>query len=56
MNILRTCLLGSAAALVLGSALAQHPKEFPPIDVGVVGAGEHSGQLGLVLERLAVML
>lgn len=41
------------AGVALGAAMAQHPKEFPPIDVGVVGAGEHSGQLGLVLERLA---
>ena len=41
------------AGVALGAAMAQHPKEFPPIDVGVVSAGEHSGQLGLVLERLA---
>lgn len=35
------------------SALAQHPKEFSPIYVAVIGAGENSGSLGLVLERLA---
>jgi general secretion pathway protein F len=35
------------------SALAQHPQEFSAIFVGVIGAGEHSGNLGLVLERLA---
>lgn len=34
-------------------ALAQHPKEFTPIFVAVIGAGEQSGNLGLVLERLA---
>jgi len=34
-------------------ALAQHPREFTPIYVGVIGAGEQSGNLGLVLERLA---
>lgn len=34
-------------------ALAQHPKEFTPIYVAVIGAGEQSGNLGLVLERLA---
>ena len=34
-------------------ALAQHPKEFSPIFVAVIGAGENSGKLGLVLERLA---
>jgi general secretion pathway protein F len=34
-------------------ALAQHPREFSPIFVAVVGAGEQSGQLGTVLERLA---
>jgi len=35
------------------AALAQHPGEFSPIFVAVIGAGEHSGSLGLVLERLA---
>ena len=34
-------------------ALAQHPREFSAIYVAVVGAGEQSGNLGLVLERLA---
>ena len=34
-------------------ALAMHPKEFSPIFVAVIGAGENSGKLGLVLERLA---
>lgn len=37
----------------LAAALAQHPREFSSIFVAVIGAGEHSGQLGLVLERLA---
>ncbi len=34
-------------------ALAQHPREFSAIYVAVIGAGENSGNLGLVLERLA---
>lgn len=34
-------------------ALAQHPREFTPIYVAVIGAGEQSGNLGQVLERLA---
>ena len=34
-------------------ALAQHPREFTDIFVAVIGAGEQSGNLGLVLERLA---
>jgi general secretion pathway protein F len=37
----------------LASALAQHPREFSATYCAVVGAGEHSGNLGLVLERLA---
>ena len=37
----------------LATALAQHPREFGGIFVAVIGAGEHSGKLGLVLERLA---
>ena len=36
-----------------GRALAQHPREFEPIYTAVIGAGEQSGHLGLVLERLA---
>ena len=35
------------------TALAQHPREFGSTYCAVVGAGEHSGNLGLVLERLA---
>ena len=34
-------------------ALAQHPLAFSPMYRAVIAAGEHSGQLGLVLERLA---
>ena len=34
-------------------ALSQHPREFPAVFVGVVAAGEHSGNLGKVLESLA---
>ncbi|WP_114968860.1 type II secretion system inner membrane protein GspF [Rhodoferax ferrireducens] len=34
-------------------ALGLHPREFSAIFVAVIGAGEQSGKLGLVLERLA---
>ncbi|PZP95583.1 MAG: type II secretion system protein GspF [Variovorax paradoxus] len=34
-------------------ALARHPREFTPIYTAVIGAGEQSGHLGLVLDRLA---
>jgi len=34
-------------------ALAQHPREFSDIFIAVIGAGEQSGHLGGVLERLA---
>jgi len=34
-------------------ALSQHPAEFTDIYCSVIGAGEQSGSLGLVLERLA---
>ena len=34
-------------------ALGQHPREFSAIYTGVIAAGEQSGQLGSVLERLA---
>ncbi|ODS70907.1 MAG: type II secretion system protein GspF [Acidovorax sp. SCN 68-22] len=41
------------AGAPFAKALAQHPREFSDIYCAVIGAGEHSGQLGLVLERLA---
>ena len=37
----------------LSVALAQHPRDFPDIYRALVSAGEHSGNLGLVLTRLA---
>lgn len=41
------------AGVSFATALAQHPREFSPIYAGVIAAGEQSGQLGTVLERLA---
>ena len=41
------------AGASFAKALGQHPREFSTIYTAVIGAGEHSGQLGLVLERLA---
>ncbi|MEY4725446.1 MAG: hypothetical protein RLZ36_73 [Pseudomonadota bacterium] len=41
------------AGAPFAKALSQHPREFSPIFTAVVGAGEQSGHLGLVLERLA---
>ncbi|CAG9174599.1 type II secretion system inner membrane protein GspF [Cupriavidus pampae] len=40
----------------LSMALSQHPKDFPDIYRALVSAGEHSGHLGLVLERLATYI
>ena len=34
-------------------ALSQHPREFEAIYTAVIGAGEQSGHLGMVLERLS---
>ena len=41
------------AGAPFAKALAQHPREFSAIFVAVIGAGEQSGHLGLVLDRLA---
>jgi general secretion pathway protein F len=41
------------AGASFAAALSQHPREFSVTFVAVVGAGEHSGNLGLVLDRLA---
>ena len=57
-NIPQHHLVASLRAEVNGgaafaAALSQHPREFSSIYCAVVGAGENSGNLGLVLERLA---
>jgi general secretion pathway protein F len=41
------------AGSAFAKALAQFPREFSEVYVAVIGAGEQSGHLGLVLERLA---
>jgi general secretion pathway protein F len=41
------------AGSAFAKALARFPREFSDIYVAVVGAGEQSGHLGVVLERLA---
>ncbi len=51
-------LLAGVRAEVMGGsslsvALMQHPRDFPDIYRALVSAGEHSGHLGLVLEKLA---
>ncbi len=38
------------------TALTRHPNCFPPMVVGLVAAGEESGQLGPILERLSKYL
>jgi general secretion pathway protein F len=54
-------LLAGIRAEVMGGsslsvALAQHPADFPDIYRALVSAGEHSGHLGMVLERLATYI
>lgn len=41
------------AGAPFAKALSQHPREFSATFTAVIGAGEQSGHLGLVLERLA---
>lgn len=41
------------AGASFAKALAQHPREFSAVYIAVIGAGEQSGQLGIVLDRLA---
>ena len=41
------------AGAPFAKALGQHPREFSNIYIAVIGAGEQSGHLGGVLERLA---
>lgn len=52
-NLVATLRAEVNAGATFAKALGQHPREFSSIFVAVIGAGEHSGNLGLVLERLA---
>jgi len=56
----RTRLLGVRERVMEGwrfaDALGEDPKSFPPLYCAVIAAGEASGDLGGVLERLATML
>ena len=54
MRNLNAALRGSVnGGATFAKALSQHPGEFADIYIAVIGAGEQSGHLGLVLERLA---
>ena len=52
-NLMATLRSEVNAGSPFAQALAQHPREFSPIYTSVIAAGEQSGQLGNVLERLA---
>ena len=52
-NLVATLRAEVNGGATFAKALAQHPREFSGIFVAVIGAGEQSGNLGLVLERLA---
>ena len=52
-NLLASLRAEVNAGASFAKALGQHPREFSGIYVAVIGAGEQSGSLGLVLERLA---
>ena len=52
-NLLASLRAEVNAGSTFAKALAQHPREFSSIHTAVIGAGEQSGSLGQVLERLA---
>ncbi|MBE2263375.1 MAG: type II secretion system inner membrane protein GspF [Burkholderiaceae bacterium] len=52
-NLLASLRAEVNAGSAFARALAQHPREFSPIYTAVIGAGEQSGNLGQVLDRLA---
>ena len=52
-NLLASLRAEVNAGSTFAKALAQHPREFSSIYTAVIGAGEQSGSLGQVLERLA---
>ena len=52
-NLLASLRAEVNAGSTFAKALSQHPREFSGIYTAVIGAGEQSGSLGQVLERLA---
>ncbi|OYV29719.1 MAG: type II secretion system protein GspF [Thiomonas sp. 20-64-9] len=52
-NLLSNLKSEVSAGHSFGAALGQYPREFAPIYRALVNAGEDSGDLGLVMERLA---
>ena len=52
-NLLASLRAEVNAGSTFAKALSQHPREFSTIYTAVIGAGEQSGSLGQVLERLA---
>ncbi len=52
-NLVATLRAEVNGGTTFAKALSQHPREFSGIYIAVIGAGEQSGNLGLVLERLA---
>jgi general secretion pathway protein F len=52
-TVLNQILTHVSEGLALAQALTHHPKSFPPAYVATVAAGEQSGNLAKVLERLA---
>lgn len=52
-NLLASLRAEVNAGSSFAKALSQHPREFSNIYTAVIGAGEQSGSLGQVLERLA---
>ena len=52
-NLVATLRAEVNGGTTFAKALSQHPREFSGIYTAVIGAGEQSGNLGLVLERLA---
>lgn len=52
-NLIATLRSEVNAGSTFAKALGQHPREFGEIYRSVVGAGEASGNMGMVLERLA---
>jgi len=53
---LRAVLTDVEDGAALSVALARHPKDFAPVQVAMVGAGEAGGVLDDVLERIATLL
>lgn len=53
LRVIHKMIVDIENGVTLSQAIARHPKVFPPLAVSLIMAGENTGELDLVMDRLA---